>query len=545
MSSADIALKYTGSSHPANPIQAYGIWAPGIVLMRSVNFKTKALVISMAFLIPMCGLIFWLLNNQAEQALQDRKNATREHVEVAHGMLAWAYEKETSGELPRAEAQKLAASALSKLRYSGSEYFWINDMQPVIVMHPIKPELNGKDVGGMKDPNGLALFKAFVAEVTAHEQGFVPYLWPKPGKDKPVEKLSYVKGFKPWGWLVGSGIYIDDLKDEQNRRAYLVLAVMTVALLITLYIFVSFYKVNKGGLEVVSRHLNQLSDGDLRSKPSAPWGKDEPAVLILDLHKVYTSMYELIRGVRHSARELAITSAEISRASLDLSSRTESTASSLAEQASVMEEIEAQVSDTAERTQHAAKAAAGNAAVADQGGKIIADVVHTMQAIHVSSSKISDIIGVIDAIAFQTNILALNAAVEAARAGEQGRGFAVVASEVRHLAGRSAEAAKEIKQLITTSVEQVSQGTVVVEGAGSTMKKLVESAKIINQYLDEISSASSQQATAVEEVVKAIHELDSHTQQNAALVEETSAASTALNDQAQRLTHEIARFKVT
>jgi methyl-accepting chemotaxis protein len=329
-----------------------------------------------------------------------------------------------------------------------------------------------------------------------------------------------------------------------KQKIYLEIGAALAGIAITLYLFLCFYKVIKGGLSLVSDHLNELAEGDLRNRPSKPWGNDEPAMLILDLHKVYDSMHELIRRVRHSARELANTSAEVSRASLDLSGRTEDAASNLGQQASAVEEIGSQVSETAQRTVRAAKVANENSAVAEKGGRIIAEVVTTMQDIHQSSTKISDIIGTIDGIAFQTNILALNAAVEAARAGESGRGFAVVASEVRSLAGRSAEAAREIKTLISASVDKVSAGTEVVEGAGKAMTEMVDNAKQINDLLGEISIATSEQSKGVDEVVKAIHALDSHTQQNAALVEETSAAAGSLSEQAVKLTSEIARFRV-
>ena len=212
----------------ANAMGAHGIWAPGVVVMRSLNFKAKALLISLAFLVPMLSLIGWLLINQTEQAMQERKDATREHVEVAHGVIVWAHAREASGELTREQAQTVAKSAVSKLRYNKDEYFWINDMQPVVVMHPIKPELDGKDVGNLKDPNGLALFKAFVDVVARDGQGFVGYQWPKPGREQPVDKLSYVKGFKPWGWVVGSGIYVDDLQEAQRERQTWVGAVVSV-----------------------------------------------------------------------------------------------------------------------------------------------------------------------------------------------------------------------------------------------------------------------------------------------------------------------------
>lgn len=527
-----------------SPMQAHGLWTPGVVLMRNLGFRSKAVLISLVFLLPMLFLLVWLMKNQSDLAMQGRLDATREHVEIAHGVMVWAHSRETSGELTREQAQQTAKQAISKLRYSGTEYFWINDMVPNIVMHPIKPELDGKNVSATKDPNGFALFVGFADMVRKSGQGFVPYLWPKPGLDKPVEKISYVKGFEPWGWLVGSGIYIDDLRTQQMERIWWVGSGVAMVLLLAGYVFIAFYKVNKGGLALISHHLNELSVGDLRNRPVAPWGKDEPALLILDLHKVYDSMHELIRSVRHSARELASTSAEVSRASLDLSARTEDAASNLGEQASAVEQIGTQVSETASRTQKASAVANENSEVAQRGGKIIAEVVSTMRNIHTSSARISDIIGTIDGIAFQTNILALNAAVEAARAGESGRGFAVVAAEVRSLAGRSADAAREIKQLISTSVENISAGTKIVEGAGHTMTEMVTNAQQINQFLSDIAVATQEQATGVNEVVRAIHQLDSHTQQNAALVEETSASSVSLSDQAQHLTNEIARFKV-
>jgi len=332
--------------------------------------------------------------------------------------------------------------------------------------------------------------------------------------------------------------------DREYSRIYAEIFTCLFCLLITLYLFLSFFVVIKGGLSLVSKHLDELAEGDLRRRPAKPLGKDEPAMLIEDVYKLYDSMHDLIRRVRHSARELANTSAEVSRASLDLSGRTEEAASNLGEQASAVEQIGSQVNETAQRTRKAAEVAQQNSDVAEKGGRIIADVVHTMRDIHSSSAKISDIIGTIDGIAFQTNILALNAAVEAARAGESGRGFAVVAAEVRSLAGRSAEAAREIKSLISASVEKVEAGTQIVEGAGRTMTEMVSNANEISQLLSEVSLATNEQSKGVAEVVKAIHQLDTHTQQNAALVEETSAAAGSLSDQATKLTGEIARFVV-
>ena len=337
------------------------------------------------------------------------------------------------------------------------------------------------------------------------------------------------------------------LQTRMARVASTLTIEITASLLcfgIALYLMLCFYKVTKGGLALVSQHLNELAQGDLRHRPVEPRGKDEPARLILDLHKVYDSMNDLIRRVRHSARELSSTSSEVSRASMDLSQRTEEAAFNLGHQAIAVAEISTKVKESAARTQEAAVLANGNAEVAEQGGRAISTVVTTMREIQTSSTRINEIIGVIDGIAFQTNILALNAAVEAARAGESGRGFAVVASEVRSLAGRSATAAREIKQLISTSVEKVSTGTSLVENAGYVMSEIVANAKQINLFLGNIAEATRGQAAEVDEVVNAIAQLDTHTQQNATLVEETSASSESLSDQAVHLTEQIARFRV-
>jgi methyl-accepting chemotaxis protein len=336
------------------------------------------------------------------------------------------------------------------------------------------------------------------------------------------------------------GNRIADLKWD----LYKVAIVTTLSTLLAGYFFFTFFLVTRGGMRQISRHLVEMSQGDLRYPPSKPLGTDEPAAVIEDLRVSYTALHELIRKVRHGARALHASSAEISAASLDLSARTEASAASLEQQAAAMEEIGATVRDTATSAKTAASFAVDNAHVAEAGGKVFVEVVTTMQEIHASSSKIGDIIGVIDGIAFQTNILALNAAVEAARAGDAGRGFAVVASEVRSLAGRSAEAAREIKSLISASVAKVESGARVVEQAGVSMQQVVTNARQINDFLSAIANSANEQAVGVEEVGRAIQELDRNTQQNAALVEETSASSAALSDQADTLQDEIANFRV-
>ena len=297
------------------------------------------------------------------------------------------------------------------------------------------------------------------------------------------------------------------------------------------------------GLKEVSRHLVAMTSGDLTTSPH-PWGQDEAARLMAMLARMQDSLRHMVLQVRASSDEIVHTSTEIAEGAADLSARTEQTAANLEESAAAMEQISATVRQSAEHTQEATRIAGQNAQIAQRGGQVIGHMVTTMEEIQGSSRKIGDIIGVIDGIAFQTNILALNAAVEAARAGEQGRGFAVVASEVRTLAQRSAEAAREIKSLIVASVEKVESGTEVVREAGSTMQEIVASADRVNELLSYIATGSVEQSQGIGQVGEAVQELDRATQQNAALVEETAAGASALRDQAVELAQEVARFQV-
>jgi methyl-accepting chemotaxis protein-1 (serine sensor receptor) len=286
-----------------------------------------------------------------------------------------------------------------------------------------------------------------------------------------------------------------------------------------------------------------IAQGDL-SQQIATEGHDEIAALMRSLSAMQSSLATVVTTVRQGSEGVATASAEIAAGNHDLSSRTESQASALEQTAASMEELSSTVKQNADNARQANQLAMSASTVAAQGGEVVAQVVDTMRGINEASRKISDIISVIDGIAFQTNILALNAAVEAARAGEQGRGFAVVASEVRSLAGRSAEAAKEIKSLISASVERVEQGTVLVDQAGSTMQEVVGSIRRVTDIMGEISAASQEQSSGVAQVGEAVTSLDRTTQQNAALVEQMAAAASSLNTQASELVQAVSVFKV-
>ena len=705
-----------------------------------------------------------LLFAMRENMLEDRKSAARFAVESAWGVLDAFEKRAASGELSQEDARRQAIATLRTMRYNGEDYFWINDFGPRMVMHPTKPELEGKDLGGSKDPSGKALFLEMVAVAKADGAGFVDYMWPRPGSTDAVDKVSYVRSFAPWGWIVGSGIYVDEVDALiLDQALWVVLGVLAVALAIgvpsirlgrsiasrlrdagrhadaistgmldrsidagaldeighllqaldkmradlkqrmerdqavsaenlrvrTALDFVSrnvriadsdgiviyanrtmmktlgeiesevrasvpsfsldrvigsnvaelctnpafvrkseqigttqygelvigsrtfdvvispilndagqriglvaewtertqelvverevedmiaaavsgdfthridvqgkqgFFKslavsmnelvaVVAGGLEDTARVLNAISRGVLTEKIDRDYAGTFGR-LKEDTNTTVDKLREVVGRIKDSTEAINTAAREISAGNSDLSSRTEEQASSLEETASSMEELNATVKQNAESALKANELGRQSNDAVMRGAETVKRVVSTMSDIQESSRKIADIIGVIDSIAFQTNILALNAAVEAARAGEQGRGFAVVASEVRNLAQRSAQAAKEIKGLIADSVERVDGGAKLVAEAGATMEQVVDSFRQVTGLVTDIASASQEQASGISQVTQAVSQMDGVTQQNAALVEEAAAAAESLEEQARSLMRAVGQFRL-
>jgi methyl-accepting chemotaxis protein len=329
----------------------------------------------------------------------------------------------------------------------------------------------------------------------------------------------------------------------ENRRQFLLLAVLLLGMAAASWLAVTFVRSITGPVHEAVAVAQSVAAGNLDIDVTVR-GSNELGQLMQALSDMSQSLIGVVGSVRQGAEGVATASAEIAQGNNDLSARTESQASALEQTASSMEQLGAAVRQNADSARQANQLAHNASLVAIKGGEVVGQVVQTMHGINASSRKISDIISVIDGIAFQTNILALNAAVEAARAGEQGRGFAVVASEVRSLAGRSADAAKEITALINASVERVEQGSALVDQAGTTMTEVVSSIKRVTDLMGEISAASNEQSLGVSQVGEAVGQMDQATQQNAALVEEMAAAASSLNSQAQELVQTVSVFQL-
>jgi methyl-accepting chemotaxis protein len=462
-------------------------------MLQKLRLSTRILVMGLAIIVSFALVLSWLIPKIRKNMYSAKYEKTKHIVETAWGILEHHAKLAKSRAIPEDEAKKRALEIVKKLRYDSDEYFWINDMEPRMVMHPIKPEMDGKNIADQQDPTGKRLFVAMVDVCRTGGGGFVDYQWPKPGISKPVPKISYVKLLQDWGWIIGSGIYLDDVDREIGQVSYVVIG---VCVLITL-----------GGLGLAYFMAKSIS------RP----------------------IDRVVHGLMDGAGQVVSASSQVSSASQSLAEGASEQAAGIEETSSSIEELSSMTKQNADNAQQANTLMTETGKLIEEANASMKDLTKSMGEITRASEETGKIIKTIDEIAFQTNLLALNAAVEAARAGEAGAGFAVVADEVRNLAMRAAEAAKNTANLIEDTVRKVKAGSDVVGRTNEAFSKMATSSKKVSELVSEIAAASSEQAQGIEQINKAVAEMDKVVQKNAASAEESASAAEEMNAQAETM----------
>ena len=471
-----------------------------------MTLKTKfriMIAVSAAGLVAVAG--FWI-QSEHSTLLAQKQEKTKNLVEVPYSILEQQYRFETEGKISRIEAQRRAMDAIRVMRYEGGNYFWINDEHPTMIMHPIKPALDGTDLTSFKDPSGKSIFVACVQAAQTSGDGFVRYLWPKPGHEQPVAKLSYVKRFAPWGWIVGTGIYIDDVDSAWRKSA---LIAMGIALLCLLPLVVVSVATSRSTLRRLTDMVERVKDvaqgeGDLTKR--IPIAQDEIGEVAKWFNVFLDRLQNMIKSVADAAREVGSASADVSQASQQISANSQETSA----QANVVSSAAAQVSENlqtvatgAEQMGVSIKEIARNASeaakVAASAVKAAETTTATIAKLGESSAEIGQVIKVITAIAQQTNLLALNATIEAARAGDAGKGFAVVANEVKELAKGTAKATEDISH----KIEAIQTDTQAAVGAIASIAKVIDQ---IDHISNTIAAAVEEQNATTNEMVRNLGE---------------------------------------
>ncbi|SDG87140.1 methyl-accepting chemotaxis protein [Janthinobacterium sp. YR213] len=505
-----------------------------------MTLRSRILLLCFSTLLGIVLIASFSLYSLRQTMMAERVEQLTVLVELANASVEKAYALEQSGKLTREQAQQQAKLVIGSFVKDEMYYFVRDFSTDLLYVHPNASRI------GVPQKNMKQSGDRYRAALATSRIGLVQADGTRPGVKDPVAKMYAVVKFAPWDWLIGTGTYIDDINHKFWAQAGVLLAIGGALMLVVGALAALMLRRILGQLggepDYAAAIVAQIAKGDLTTQIDTRPG--DTSSLLMAIKAMRDNLAHLVSQVRNDAESISTASGEIASGNHDLSARTEQQAGSLEETASTMEEMTSTVRQNADNARQANQLAISASQVASQAGGVVSQVVNTMGAINASSKKIGDIIAVIDGIAFQTNILALNAAVEAARAGEQGRGFAVVASEVRNLAQRSAAAAKEIKQLIDSSAEQVGAGEKLVALAGETMEKVVSSVQHVTDIVAEISSASAEQSAGIEQINQAIVEMDNMTQQNSALVEQASAAAQAMNEQAAGLAQIVSVFKV-
>ena len=464
--------------------------------LNASDIRTKIIGLFVIIILLFLALIFlWVLPRTKQVVMQQKQEQIQYLVQNVVSLIKDYHQDEQKGKLTREEAQQRALNRIKDLRYGleGKDYFWINDFGPKMVMHPFRPDLDGKDLSDLKDPQGKALFVEFAQTCRDKGSGFVEYLWQwKDDKNRIVPKLSYVQSFSPWGWIIGTGIYLNDVMDELAswRNSFLM-------------VFIPMVLVILGLLFIPLRHLGRL--------------------------------HTVASGLSTASEEVNSAAGRISEVSQSLSQGASEQAASLEETSASLEELASMTRTNADNARQADALMGETAKVVDYANTSMGSLTQSMREVSAASEETAKIIKTIDEIAFQTNLLALNAAVEAARAGEAGAGFAVVADEVRALAMRAAEAAKNTATLIEGTVDKVKEGSDLVTKTAAAFSQVTGSTGKVKELVAEIVAASSEQAQGVDQINKAVTEMNTVTQQTAASAEESASAAEQLTAQSEQM----------
>ncbi|MHA6194815.1 methyl-accepting chemotaxis protein [Pseudomonas wadenswilerensis] len=540
--------------------------------LRSMSISRRLwliLVLAVAMLLTL-GLL--MLNQIHSDLYKAKAEKTRHVVETAAGVLAYYQGLEAAGSLTRDAAQQQAIAAVRGLRYANNDYFWINDLGPTMVMHPANPKLEGQDLRAIRDPDGFALFNEMVTLAKAKGAGAIDYRWPKPGASEPVAKTSYIQLFQPWGWIIGSGVYIDDMQAEfyrQLRDASLLGAGIAVILaLLVIMIARSIVLPLREAEEAMATIAS--GEADLTRRLDTH-GNDEITRLGQHFNRFTGQLQQVVLRLREAAHELHGSAGSVGSSAEQAQQRSEQQSQQMDQVATAINEVTYAVHDVAKNAEQASsemsqaqeRAVQGQHSIHGSLRKIdelsgtIDEAVQVIQALASQSTRIGSVLEVIRAIAEQTNLLALNAAIEAARAGEQGRGFAVVADEVRLLAQRTQQSTAEIQAMIEHLQGQSEAAVKAIDASSLASRETVEQASEAGVSLDAISqalhnlttlnasiaSATSQQADAVEAINRNVVETADLSRQTALAAQQSSDSGQALARLSASLEQVLGQFR--